>query len=216
MLVADNVAIAVAKNGSVQALADGINFRVNAGDILPVTGISGVGKSTLLRTLVRLHSMSAGQISFNNIPINDWHPAKLRTQVIYIPQAPAWNDGTVLDLLLEPFKFKSVAAPEPEYRQLVHEFAKFSLQSELLDQPASLLSGGEAQRVAIMRAMLLEPQILMLDEPTANLDSDNQDVVINLLKNWVSEKARAILWVVHDKQISESFSRAPLEIISAS
>lgn len=216
MLVADDVAISVVKKGTDQTLAKGISFELKHGDVLPVIGVSGVGKSTLLRAIVRLHPLSAGHISFDNTPIIEWHPTKLRTQVIYVPQSSAWSEMTVLDLLLQPFRFKAVAKPEPEYHQLAREFDRFSLPSELLDQPASLLSGGEAQRVAILRAMLLEPRILLLDEPTSNLDADSQDTVVNLLKNWVSDGDRAIVWVVHDKRVADSFARTPLEIKPAS
>ncbi len=212
ILQAEDVSIGVSEPNRLRVLSDGINFSVKAGEILPIIGSSGVGKSTLLRSLVRLNQFASGKVTFSGRLLETWQPTELRTKMIYVQQTPNWNDGNVHDILTKPFSYKAVTTTKPSRSQLRDLMVDFSINSDLLDQSASLLSGGEAQRIALLRAILLDPQMLLLDEPTANLDPESQDIVIKFMKEWVHEKSRAILWVVHSREVIKTLQEDPLII----
>ena len=178
-----------------------VSGQVETGQVLYVQGPSGSGKSTLLRILGRLLTASGGEAwlqgrSWKDIPAPQW-----RLKVPYLSQKPVVFDGTVEDNLLMPFRFKLLSQrPSPSPGQIKDYLERLKLPASLLEQSAKTLSGGEAARMALIRALLLEPEVLLLDEPTAYLDEDNRQHLLTLLKYWVAEKSRAIVMVSHNEQ----------------
>lgn len=178
-----------------------VSGQVETGQVLYVQGPSGSGKSTLLRILGRLLTASGGEAwlqgrSWKDIPAPQW-----RLKVQYLSQKPVVFDGTVEDNLLMPFRFKLLSQrPSPSPGQIKDYLERLKLPASLLEQSAKTLSGGEAARMALIRALLLEPEVLLLDEPTAYLDEDNRQHLLTLLKYWVAEKSRAIVMVSHNEQ----------------
>ncbi len=142
----------------------GITLEVPCDGILAVAGPSGSGKSTLLRLLNRLDDPVSGSIRSDGRDITDWEPRELRRRVAMIFQTAPIFPGTVFDNF-------GVALPGLDLDRANHVLDHVGMPRELLDRPADQLSGGEAQRMTIARALLTEPQVLLADEPTASLDT---------------------------------------------
>jgi putative ABC transport system ATP-binding protein len=170
------------------------------GDRLSVVGPTGAGKTLLLRALALLDPVDHGEIEWKSQLVSGHAVPGYRREVIYLHQRPTLFDGSVEANLRRPFALK------------LHQGHKFSVSriSELLERigrPVSFLtkrardlSGGEAQIVALLRAIQLDPSILLLDEPTASLDLDTATAIELLVAQWISQanSSRAFLWVSHD------------------
>ncbi|MDD3890058.1 MAG: ATP-binding cassette domain-containing protein, partial [Syntrophomonadaceae bacterium] len=132
-------------------------------------------------------------------------PMEWRTRVHYVAQKPVMFPGTLEENFRMPFKVSSILSDKVfSTENMLQYLAEIDLPPSMLSQEAGTLSGGEAARAALIRALLMEPEILLLDEPTAYLDGDSRAAVINLLNQWVAVQERAILVVSHkDEDISE-------------
>lgn len=187
------------------ALADGrtlwqdLQCALHPGESLAVVGPSGVGKTLLLRTLAGLRSADAGEVWFDGRRLDDWWLPGYRAQVVYLAQRPGLPDGSVRDALAAPFALRvhrqRSFAPADALRCL----SQLDLPPAFLDQATDDLSGGEAQVAALVRALLIQPRVLLLDEPTAALDPERTLRVEALLRAWLTDDAqRACIWVSHD------------------
>ena len=205
-----------------------INLHLAPGDKLALSGSSGSGKSLLLRTLAGLDviesglSGETGTINFDGISLHDWEMPEYRTKVSYIPQNPVFFDETVETNLKRAFQLKAHQHRRYDQKQILAWLEQFSLltaagnssgvgdYSEFLQRPAKDLSGGEAQITALLRVLQLEPQVLLLDEPTASLDAVLTGRFENLLEKWQkklpdsnsdtenTKPQRAWIWVSHN------------------
>ncbi len=170
-------------------LLDGVDAAVWSGSVTVLAGPSGAGKSTLLRTGNRLEVPSGGIVRFRGTDTTAIDPLELRRRVGMVFQAPVVFAGTVRDNL-------RVADPV-EDGALAAELARVGLPAELLDRLGDDLSGGEAQRMCIARALLTRPEVLLMDEPTSSLDRENRLGVEALARDLAGE-GLGILWVTHD------------------
>ena len=207
-----------------------INLHLAPGDKLALSGSSGSGKSLLLRTLAGLDviesglSGETGTINFDGISLHDWEMPEYRTKVSYIPQNPVFFDETVETNLKRAFQLKAHQHRRYDQKQILAWLEQFSLltaagnssgvgdYSEFLQRPAKDLSGGEAQITALLRVLQLEPQVLLLDEPTASLDAVLTGRFENLLEKWQkklpdsnsdtenTKPQRAWIWVSHNPE----------------
>jgi putative ABC transport system ATP-binding protein len=181
-----------------QSLLDGLSLVVQKGDFILIRGASGSGKSTILRLICRLHSPQSGSILFRGDPVGSIKPSLLRASISHVAQIPVMVEGTVSDNLLLPFSFDSNRTrPVPDAAQLESMLAQFYLQDISLSQPAQKLSVGQKQRLALMRTLLLGPEILLLDEPTSALDKESAAMVFSIIERLNTEKGKTVITVTH-------------------
>ncbi|MDI6816996.1 MAG: ATP-binding cassette domain-containing protein [Actinomycetota bacterium] len=180
------------------ALFSDVSLAVDTGDLIFIGGPSGSGKSSLLRLLNRLNDPTSGQINLEGRPLTDYKVAELRRQICYIHQTPVMVEGTVKQNLLLPFAFESLRGFRvPTDETLIELLHEFKLDDIALSDQAMVLSVGQKQRLAFIRALLLQPKALLLDEPTSALDRDSRLVVEEYVERLAGQKNLAILMVTH-------------------
>ena len=183
------------ENGGTLVLR-GVSFEVEKGEIMAITGPSGSGKSTLLRLVADLISPTAGEIFYKNKHINTYEPTAYRSMVRYVPQTPKLFAGTVQDNLEFVYKIHQMPFITTESEKLLESF---EMPVNYLAKDVSKLSGGEKQRLALIRSLLFTPEVLLLDEPTSSLDAKNTRIVEKALKQY-HELGSTMLWITHDEQ----------------
>jgi len=192
-----------------------VSGAVTEGGILSVKGPSGSGKSTLLRILARLLAPEGGDIYLQGQHWREIPPETWRRRVQYLSQKPIMLGGTVEDNFRLPFAVKNAQEPGGYTRDIAEAYMQaLELPLSFMSQKAQTLSGGEASRVALIRALLTNPEVLLLDEPTAYLDGDSRNRVVQMISDWVREEpGRAIIIVSHNEEdISSLDQLAVLEI----
>jgi putative ABC transport system ATP-binding protein len=177
-----------------------ISLSLHTGERLALHGPSGAGKSLLLRALALLDPLEEGDVLWRGQPVVDALVPEFRRQVMYLPQRPALFEGNVAANLQLPFTLKAYRGRSFDQNQLLALLAQLGRDASFLARSQSDLSGGEAQLVAILRALQLAPTVLLLDEPTAALDAAAVHTIENLVASWLGEHAqeRAVVWVSHD------------------
>lgn len=178
-----------------------VSALIEAGEIVAIKGPSGSGKSTLLKILTRLIPCDSGSVLFKSVDWREIQAMEWRRKVHYLPQKPVIFDLSVEQNLQLPFTLKILSEQIDYDREKVLEYlSKFNLSSDILSQRALSLSGGEAARVALIRAISIEPNILLLDEPSAYLDLENAKLLNSFLKIWVKEQAERVILIVSHKE----------------
>ena len=174
-----------------------VSLQLNAGERLLLTGPSGSGKSTLLKILATLLEPSGGQILFKNQNIASLKTEHYRQQVSYCFQTPQLFGDTVYDNLALPWHIRQ---QKPSRDKLVESLADVHLAADMLDKKIEQLSGGEKQRVGLLRNLQFLPQVLLLDEVTSALDEENKVIINALIDSLVREKHLAVIGISHDGQ----------------
>ncbi|WP_345830089.1 iron ABC transporter ATP-binding protein FetA (plasmid) [Pantoea sp. BRR-3P] len=180
-----------------QTLLAPISLQLHPGELLLLTGPSGSGKSTLLKIMASLVAPTAGQIFFGNRDIVTLKPERYRQQVSYCFQTPVLFGDTVYDNLALPWQIRQ---QKPQREQLVASLASVHLTADMLDKKIEQLSGGEKQRVGLLRNLQFMPQVLLLDEVTSALDEENKIAINHLIDGLIRENNLAVMWISHDVQ----------------
>lgn len=184
-------------------------LEIPEGKVTCIVGESGSGKTTLLRLLNKLISYDNGEIVYKGRSLKDIDSVELRRRVIMLPQTPVIFPGTVRDNLLIGLVFseKPLVGEEKllEIMEMVHLDKNF-------DEDAEKLSGGEKQRLALGRVLLMDPEAFLLDEPSSALDEDTEEVVIGGLVKYARERGKTVVMVTHSKQVARSFSDKIVEV----
>lgn len=185
-----------------------IDISIEKGDYISIVGPSGSGKSTFLKLSASLISPTDGNIYFYDKPYNDLDPIELRRKVSYCFQTPYLFGSNVMDNLCFPFSIRNMKADMHKIDALLK---RFKLNSEFKSKDVLNLSGGEKQRIALIRSLLFSPQVLLLDEVTSALDSENTLIVEELIKE-LNEEGTTILWVTHNMEQSKKNANKRLTI----
>ncbi len=194
VLEARDLSRAVDQTGGPKSLLHAVSLVLDQGQVLAVLGPSGAGKSTLLRMLNRLDEPTSGTVLLEGIDTRTMDPRTLRRRI-----------GMVMQ---QPYLFPGVAAANVRYGPAQHGIVLNDAQvTDLIqqvgmggyeDRDVATLSGGEAQRISIARALANQPQVLLLDEPTSALDDVSKQDVERLLASLVRERNMTCVWVTHD------------------
>ena len=167
-------------------LFEGINLELRKGEIALIRGRSGCGKTSLLRLLIRFLLPTRGCLYLEQRPYREFRYEELRTRVVYIHQSPVMEDNlSVIENLVLPFSYGiHKDKDEPETEEIQRLCAAFHLGPEVLGREAGSLSGGEKQRIALIRAHLFRPEFILLDEPLANLDKESTAAI----SAWIAQQ----------------------------
>ena len=172
-------------------------LEIHSGEVLALVGPSGAGKSTLLRLLAFLEQPAGGQIVFQGRAADaDWPDLEARRKVTLVFQRPQLLSRSVYDNVLYGLELREGRLGKDDPRVLAM-LARLGVAS-LKDAPAGTLSGGEMQRVALARALVLEPDVLLLDEPTANLDPGNISRIEEMIRSVRTESKTTVIIVTHN------------------
>lgn len=187
-----------------------LNLTIKSGDLLSLTGPSGVGKSTFLHVLGTLDTPSSGSIIYDNSNVLAWSDTKKATfrneNIGYVFQfhhlLSEFNatENVMMPLIMRRVKKSQALAKAREILAFV------GLSGRLNHKPGEL-SGGEQQRVALARALAQEPSLLLADEPTGNLDEKTGQEIVDLILDYNQRHGLSVLLVTHNKRISMSFAR---------
>ena len=184
-------------------ILEGISLSIKEGEHLTITGPSGSGKSSLLKLLAALVSPSSGQLFYQGQELGDLDPVAYRREVSYCFQQPVLFGQTVRDNVAFPFEIRQI--PFDQERVLT-ALARLNLGPEFLEKPIKDLSGGEKQRVALVRNLLFEPKVLLLDEVSSGLDEKTKILLRTFLKD-LHQEGVTLIEVTHDQQEIEAAER---------
>lgn len=178
-----------------------VNIEIEKNDFVGIIGQNGSGKSTLLKAILGIIPITGGTVYFNNIP---GRKGIKKLNIGYVPQHSQMNSGFPINVLdavalgmlgkgLHPFNFVS-----DNQRKKALEMLEMVKIDHLKDRQISELSGGEFQRLLFARALAIDPDILVLDEPTASIDANSRELIYSLLNKFKEENKMTILLVTHD------------------
>ena len=187
-----------------------VNFQASTGEIVLLTGESGIGKTTFLEIIAGLRKIDSGKYYYDNQEIlsnDDDIMSDFRNKNIgYILQDFALvDDYTVLENIILPVLYSRFFSKEEAILRAKSFAVKFSLEKEL-DKKVRFISGGQKQRVAIIRSLILNPEIILADEPTTNLDSNNFRLVLEMFQE-LKKQEKIIIIATHDDRIKKIADR---------
>ena len=186
-----------------KTIIENISFTINPGEKISIGGASGSGKSTILLTLMGAYKPSHGAVFFKDQELTTNNISLVRHAVAYIGQEPILGSDTVREGLLLPFTFKSNRNSLPTDKQIDTILQRLKLPPDILNRKISLISGGEKQRLAIVRALLSNKQIFVVDEITSALDEASNNIVLELFL----QSDFTVLAVSHHRQWLEQFDK---------
>ena len=198
------------KKGCVKTL-DGVDLTIKSGELVSIVGESGCGKSTLSRCIIGIEKITEGEIFFNGEKISDYDRKQLRPvrrimqMVFQNPYAAFQPKQTIGEGLREVGNFYGIKGAELQERlDTLLEYIK--MDAELLDHYPDELSGGQLQRLAIARALIVKPKLLIADEPVSALDVSVQAQILNILSEIQKKENMAVLFISHDLSVVEHIS----------
>jgi putative ABC transport system ATP-binding protein len=184
-----------------QWLLEDVSLTLHAGERVALVGPSGSGKTLTLRALVLLDPLDSGEIRWQGRPVGRETIPAFRARAIYLHQRPAFSRDTVEAVLRRPFALGAHRGRRFDRDRLVDDLKQLGRDASFLDKPTGDLSGGEMQLTALVRALQLDPALMLLDEPTAALDGPTAAAAEKMIVGWVDEAPdrRAFVWVGHDQ-----------------
>jgi tungstate transport system ATP-binding protein len=172
------------------------HLSVEAGEVLAIVGPNGAGKSTLFLTLARLLKVARGTIHFDGH--SSLNTLEYRRRIALVLQEPLLMDTSVKDNAAIGLRFRGIPKAEAE-RRVGHWLERLGV-AHLAERPARKLSGGESQRVSLARAFVLQPELLLLDEPFTALDAPTRLRLLEDLQSVLAETSTTTIFITHDLQ----------------
>jgi putative ABC transport system ATP-binding protein len=185
------------------------DLKIPSNKVTCIVGESGCGKTTLLRLLNKLISYDSGEILFNEQSLDKINSIDLRRRVVMLSQSPATFKGNIKDNLLVGLKFAEKPLVSDDR---LNEMLNMVHLNKSLDDSVENLSGGEKQRLALGRVLLLDPECFLLDEPSSALDEDTEHLIIEKIVQYTKEKNKTLIMVTHSKKVAENFADYIFEI----
>jgi putative ABC transport system ATP-binding protein len=173
-----------------------LSLGIEKNSLVIIRGESGAGKSTLLKLLNRFYDPDSGSVFFRGRQLIECGIYEARSSIIYLPQLPVMTERTVEDNLSFPFSFHAHKGKTFDSRKAREWLEYFQLDLPL-DHDTLKLSVGQKQRIALIRAMLLEPEVLLLDEPGSALDSNNKRLIEQKVESLISSAKITVLMATH-------------------
>ena len=196
MLTIQNLSYRYGRRGA--PVLNGVDLTLARGEIGILLGRNGSGKTTLFRNILGLCPPASGSIRLDGLEMTSLSPRRRARYIAYVPQDIRFGELTVFDSVLlgrlSRFGLQAGAADRAAAAQVLEELGLSALSGRNVTE----LSGGERQKVAIARALVQEPQLLVLDEPTGNLDIANEQLLMRLAKKAAQERHIAVLSSLHD------------------
>jgi oligopeptide/dipeptide ABC transporter ATP-binding protein len=190
---------------------DGVSFSLKRGQVFGLVGESGCGKSTVARTIVRLEKATSGKVTFNDIDVLNAEKSEIlefRKNVSLVFQDPYSSLNprmTVGNIIGEPVKIHKIAKERELYEKVSDILTRVGLSPEYINRYPHEFSGGQRQRISIARALALNPELVICDEPVSALDVSIQAQILNLLKNLQAEFDLTLLFIAHDLAVVQFF-----------
>jgi peptide/nickel transport system ATP-binding protein len=191
---------------------DGISLDVDEGETVGIVGESGSGKSTLGKTLLRLITPASGSIVFDGIDIArlgdaSLQPLRCRMQMVFQDPSASLNPRhTIGDILSAPLKVHAIGDRAQRRRRVLDMLDRVGLRGDALSRYPHEFSGGQRQRIGIARALILEPELLVCDEPVSALDLSIQAQILNLLAAMKRDFRLSYLFISHDLSVVNYFA----------
>ncbi|MGE1063550.1 ATP-binding cassette domain-containing protein [Megasphaera paucivorans] len=198
----------VSFNNEGKSILNDISVQIEENDFISIVGPSGSGKSTFLKLCSYLISPTKGGILFKNKNFTSYEPTELRKNISYCFQTPYLFGDTVMENINFPF---SIRNRNPDQKRITALFSMFHMTTAYLNKDVRNLSGGEKQRIALIRSLLFKPEILLLDEITSALDVTNTNIVEAVI-NTLNKEGMTILWVTHNPEQSRKYANKLLSI----
>ncbi len=180
-------------------ILNNVTIEVEKGACISMVGKSGSGKSTLLKIIADLISATSGQLIFNEMNFNEYDPVELRRKISYCTQQPHLFGKTVRENLEYPFRIRK---QQINFEIIESLLERFNFNLDMLDKDVISLSGGEKQRIALIRNLVIVPEIILLDESTSALDNENALLVEEYIQE-LNSKGVTIIWITHNEEQSK-------------
>ncbi|MDF7807339.1 ABC transporter ATP-binding protein [Pontiellaceae bacterium B12219] len=177
MIAFNNITIRVHK----QPLLTDVDLHVQGGEKVVIRGPSGCGKSSLLKCAVGALPLTGGSVQFSGLTLSEKTVREVRSRIAFIGQEPVLGAENVRDALLLPFSYKAHRHTRPGDAHIFQTLENLKLNASILDQSTNRISGGEKQRIAIARALLLNKTVFFADEITSALDPESKQAVMDEL-----------------------------------
>jgi len=221
------------QHGGSKPLFRALSFDLRLGDVLCVRGHSGCGKTTLLRQIAGLDPTGHGEVELFGRAATDYSASDWRSMVMLVPQGTPVLPGTPREWCSEVYGWAAHCAKRATCAEAERFGARWALPVEVFDRPWASLSGGEAQRVALAIALVLRPRVLLLDEPTSQMDPETTAGVERTLRELLllarqqhsgggtdldgadDSGPLAVVWITHDTAQAERVATLPIMSIGA-
>lgn len=177
--------------------------------VICIVGESGSGKTTFLKLLNNLITPDRGKVFYKGKDVNTFDPVQLRREVIMLPQVPIIFPGTVKENLLKGLYFSEKPVVEDE---LILDILKELNVNVELNRDSAELSGGEKQRLALGRILLMEPEVFLLDEPTSALDDNTEDLALRKVVDFALQRGSTLIMVTHSRDLAYKYGQAVITL----